>query len=83
MKKTICLNRMNLISDVSDAKLRRNQSDSKKFLKFFSNLCGQTPDFWTKQANTLNFCPLFVFFTPKSITFQKYLYLCKQVLLRL
>ncbi len=57
MKKTICLNRMNLISDVSDAKLRRNQSDSKKFLKYFSNLCGQSPDFWTNQANALNFCP--------------------------
>lgn len=75
MKKTICLNRMNLISDVSDAKLRRNLPDSKKYLKFFSNLCGQTPDFWTNQANALNFCPLFVlffFFFPNSTTFQNY-----------
>jgi hypothetical protein len=35
---------------ISDAKLRRFSADSKKFLCFFSKLCGQTPGFLDKST---------------------------------
>ena len=42
---------------VDDAKVRRLFSDSKKFQGFFSNLSGQTPDFWPNRRNRFKNCP--------------------------
>ena len=40
-----------------DAKLRRFPAVSKKFLRFFSKLYGQSPDLWTNRGNPSKTCP--------------------------
>ena len=40
-----------------NAKIRRLSNDSKKNLEFFSDLYGQTPNFWTNRRSRPDFCP--------------------------
>ena len=52
-----CYYLCHLFSLISSAKLRRFSSDSKKNLKFFSNLCGQTNNLWTNRRKEPKSCP--------------------------
>lgn len=60
---------------ISDAKIRRFYTDSKKKRQIFFNLYGQTNDLWTNRGNNHKRCPKICFF-------EFYLYLCSEIINR-